>query len=268
MGQRKAPCAFEPHVKEILHPVRGAGRSHLHRHHRAHQGHFDLQAREGRAPCDLRRPLRRKCYTIAAEQSAIEVENHEPFGAKWSMFCRLKVRSYVLAANVAGTLKVAPLQILKFPVVLPHKFLDAEKFNLRVSDASEITEIADKLRWYRYQKGLRQRDAADYAGIDRSTYIHYEEAGRDFYPKEHMEKLAELFEVPLEDLLDDYNLFLLRGQGAQIKAIRQRLGLTQKAYATQLGVPLQKFKRWEQGSVQIFKSTWEKYFKQSLESCE
>ena len=23
MGQRKAPCAFEPHVKEILHPVRG-----------------------------------------------------------------------------------------------------------------------------------------------------------------------------------------------------------------------------------------------------
>ena len=195
------------------------------------------------------------------------MENHEPFGAKWSIFCRLKVRSYVLAANVAGTLKVAPLQILKFPAVLPHKFLDAEKFNLRFSDASEITEIADKLRWYRYQKGLRQRDAADYAGIDRSTYIHYEEAGRDFYPKEHMEKLAELFEVPLEDLLDDYNLFLLRGQGAQIKAIRQRLGLTQKAYAAQLGVPLQKFKRWEQGNVQIFKSTWERYFKQSLESC-
>lgn len=197
-----------------------------------------------------------------AEQSTIEVESHEPFGAKWSMFCCLKVRSYVLAANVAGTLKVAPLQILKFPVVLPHKFLDAEKFNLRFSDASEITEIADKLRWYRYQKGLRQRDVADYAGINRSTYIHYEEAGRDFYPKEHMERLAELFEVPLEDLLDDYNLFLLRGQGTQIKAIRQRLGLTQKAYAAQLGVPPQKFKRWEQVNVQIFKSTWEKYFKQ------
>ena len=49
----------------------------------------------------------------------------------------------------------------------------------------------------------------------------------------------------------------------KIKAIRQRLGLTQKAYAAQLGVPLQKFKRWEQGSVQIFKSTWEKYFKQT-----
>ena len=61
------------------------------------------------------------------------------------MFCRLKVHSYVLAANVAGTLKVAPLQTLRFPVVLPHKLLDAERFNLQYSDAAEITEIMDKL---------------------------------------------------------------------------------------------------------------------------
>ena len=202
------------------------------------------------------------------EQMAVEVENHEPFGAKWSMFCRLKVRSYVLAANVAGTLKVAPLQILKFPVVLPHKFLDAEKFNLRFSDASEITEIADKLRWLRYQKGLRQRDVADYAGIDRSTYVHYEEYGKDLYPPEHMEKIAQLFEVPVDTLLDDYNLFLRNGQGNQIKAIRMKLGLTQRQYADKLGVSLGNLKHWEQNRKQIFKSTWEKYFKQGLESCE
>ena len=191
------------------------------------------------------------------------MENHEPFGAKWSMFCRLKVRSYVLAANVAGTLKVAPLQILKFPVVLPHKFLDAEKFNLRFSDFSEITETADKLRWLRYQNGLRQRDVADYAGIDRSTYVHYEEYGKDLYPPEHMERIAQLFEVPVESLLDDYNLFLRNGQGNQIKAIRTKLGLTQKQYADKLGVSLGSLKQWEQNRKQIFKSTWEKYFKQT-----
>ena len=196
------------------------------------------------------------------------MEKHEPFRAKWSMFCRLKVRSYVLAANVAGTLKVAPLQILKFPVVLPHKFLDAEKFNLRFSDASEITEIADKLRRLRYQKGLRQRDIADYAGIYRSTYIHYEEYGKDFYSPKHMEKIAQLFEVPVETLLDDYNLFLRKGQGEQIKTIRMKLGLTQREYADKLGVSLGSLKQWEQNRKQIFKSTWEKYFKQSLESCE
>ena len=163
------------------------------------------------------------------------MENHEPFGAKWSMFCRLKVRSYVLAANVAGTLKVAPLQILKFPVVLPHKFLDAEKFNLRFSDASEITEIADKLRWYRYQKELRQRDVADYAGIDRSTYVHYEEYGKDLYPPEHMEKIAQLFEVPVDMLLDDYNLFLRNGQGGQIKGDPNETGADAETICGQAG---------------------------------
>ena len=119
-------------------------------------------------------------------------------------------------------------------MILPHKFQDAEKFNLQFSDFSEITETADKLRWLRYQKGLRQRDVADYAGIYRSTYIHYEEYGKDFYSPKHMEKIAQLFEVPVERLLDDYNLFLRNGQGKQIKAIRMKLGLTQREYADNL----------------------------------
>ena len=145
---------------------------------------------------------------------------------------------------------------------------DAEKFNLQFSDFSEISETADKLRWLRYQKGLRQRDVAVYAGIYRSTYIHYEEYGKDFYSPEHMEKIAQLFDVPVERFLDDYNLFLRNDQGAQIKAIRMKLGLTQREYADKLGVSLGSLKQWEQNRKQIFKSTWEKYFKQSLESCE
>ena len=157
---------------------------------------------------------------------------------------------------------------MQFPVVLPHKFQDAEKFNLQFSDFSEITETADKLRWLRYQKGLRQRDVADYAGIDRSTYVHYEEYGKDFYSPEHMERIAQLFEVPIESLLDDYNLSLRNGQGEQIKAIRTKLGLTQRQYADKLGVSLGSLKQWEQNRKQIFKSTWEKYFKQRLEHCE
>ena len=119
----------------------------------------------------------------------------------------------------------------------------------------------DLLRWLRYQKGLRQRDVADYAGIYRSTYIHYEEYGKDFYSPKHMERIAQLFEVPVERLLDDYNLFLRNGQGKQIKAIRMKLGLTQREYADRLGISLCNLKQWEQNRKQLFKSTWEKYFK-------
>lgn len=185
------------------------------------------------------------------------------FEAKWRLLARVGVHCYILISNISGAVKVAPLQILQFPVVLPHKFQDAEKFNLQFPDFSEITETADKLRWLRYQKCLRQRDVADYAGIDRSTYVHYEEYRKDLYPPEHMEKIAQLFEVPVEGLLDDYNLFLRNGQGEQIKAIRMKLGLTQRQYADKLGVSLGNLKQWEQNRKQIFKSTWEKYFKQT-----
>ena len=101
------------------------------------------------------------------------------FEAKWRLLARVGVRCYILISNVSGAVKVAPLQILQFPVVLPHKFQDAEKFNLQFSDFSEITETADKL-----------------------------------------------------------------------------------------GVSLGNLKQWEQNRKQIFKSMWEKYFKQSLESCK
>ena len=123
---------------------------------------------------------------------AVEVAERVSFEAKWRLLARVGVRCYILISNVSGAVKVAPLQILQFPVVLPHKFQDAEKFNLQFSDFS----------------------------------------------------------------------------GNQIKAIRMKLGLTQKQYADKLGVSLGNLKHWEQNRKQIFKSTWEKYFKQGLESCE
>ena len=186
-----------------------------------------------------------------------------PFEGKWRLLAQVEFHGYILISNVSGAIKVAPLQILQFPVVLPHKLQDAEKFNLQFSDFSEITETADKLRWLRYHKGLRQRDVAAYVGMDRSTYVRYEEDGKDFYPMEHMKKIAQLFEVPVEALLDDYNLFLRNGQGEQIKATRLKLGLTQKAYAEKLGVSLSNLKQWEQNRKQISKSTWKWYFRET-----
>ena len=153
------------------------------------------------------------------------------------------------------------MEILRFPLLAPRKLLDAQKFNIRYTDPSQITEIADKLRWYRYQHALMQKEVAEQIGIDRNTYIHYEEYGRDYYPIEHMEKLAGLYGVPVEDLLDEYNLFLYKGQGEQIQKIRQGLGLTQKQYAERLGVPLDHLKKWEQNHVRIYKSTWRSIFR-------
>lgn len=154
----------------------------------------------------------------------------------------------------------APRYIHRFRLVQPHLLLEAEKFNLRYAGPEQLATIADKLRWYRYQKGLRQRDVADFAGLDRGTYVHYEEPGRDYYPLDKLEKIAELLEAPLIDLLDGYNRFLYDGQGRQIKALRQSLGLTQGEFGRRCGVGAGAVKQWESDRVRIFKATWEKLF--------
>ena len=124
-----------------------------------------------------------------------------------------------------------------------------------------MTQIADKLRWYRYRHALLQSEVADRIGIDQKTYMRYEEYGRDYFPIEHMQKLAGMYVVPIESLLDDYNLFLYHDQGRQIRERRLSQKLTQKAYAANLGVSLDKLKKWEENRVRMFKSTWEKYFR-------
>ena len=161
-----------------------------------------------------------------------------------------------MTRHVLDVVSYAPLYIQSFRLVQPHTLVEAEKFNLLYKDPSQIDNTADKLRWYRYQHGLLQRDVADYAGLDRSTYSSYENAKRDYYPIEKMKKIAELFAVPVTDLLDEFNLFLYNGQGRQIKEMRRRRQMTQVEYARHLGVPFGTLQAWEQDRVRIGKQTW------------
>ena len=148
----------------------------------------------------------------------------------------------------------APFYIHSFHLVQPHTLVEAEKFNIRYSDPSKIDNTPDRLRWHRYRCGLLQRDVADFAGLDRSTYSSYEETGRDYYPIEKMLRISELFSIPVTDLLDEYNLFLYNGQGEQIKKMREARNMTQREFARRLGVPYGTLQQWEQNRVQCFKS--------------
>lgn len=159
------------------------------------------------------------------------------------------------------TVQTAPLFIHTFPLLAPHHLLEAEKFNIRFTDPSQITEMSDKLRWYRYKKALLQREVANIIGVDNSTYLHYESGEYEYIPLETMKRIAAIYEISVTDLLDEYNTFLYHGQGEQIKAKRKSLHMTQREYAKYLGVSFGNLQNWEQNSVRMFKRTWEKYFK-------
>ena len=51
--------------------------------------------------------------------------------------------------------------------------------------------------------GLMQKEVAEQIGISRGHYIDYEVGYVDYYPKEVVDRLADFYHIPVEDLLDD-----------------------------------------------------------------
>lgn len=98
-------------------------------------------------------------------------------------------------------------------------------------------------------------------GISPGIYIQLETGKRGEYPIPILDKLAALYQLPLEDLLDGYNRFLYRGQGKLIREHRQSLGLGKKPYARLLEISPSSLRAWESEKIRITKNAWEKYFK-------
>jgi len=101
-------------------------------------------------------------------------------------------------------------------------------------------------------KGLLQREVADHVGIDRSTYIKYESRAHGLYDFDVLMKIAALFEIAPDDLLDEYNCFVF-AQGENLKRLRKQHGLTQAGLAGLIGVNAAMVKKWERG-----KKSWDK----------
>lgn len=123
---------------------------------------------------------------------------------------------------------------------------------------NRLESVSDKLKWYRIQNGLLQRDVAKVMEVDRTTYSRYEENVLEAYPLDKLAKAAELFGIDVTALLDDYNLFLYHGQGRQIKELRKSMKLTQSEFAKYISVPLGTLKKWEPERACIQKKTFEK----------
>ena len=109
-----------------------------------------------------------------------------------------------------------------------------------------LTCTADKLRWYRLTNGYLQKEIADITSIYRSTYVHYENIEQKLYDINYLQKIADIYKIDITCLLDDYMMFMYKGQGRQIKALRKSLGLTQDQLADLFNTSKSNIKHWEQ----------------------
>ena len=145
---------------------------------------------------------------------------------------------------------------VSFPFHQSKRVWGAKDYNGNTVEPSALPSIAEKLKFYRITNHLRQIDVARAAEVDESTYISYEKGERDDYPADKLGKIAALYGLALNDLLDDYNRFLHAGTAAQIKALRRRLRLTQKQLAEAINVSPAMVKAWEQKGIRPSKENW------------
>jgi len=166
----------------------------------------------------------------------------------------------MMIRRTGSSIATALLYIHSFRPLLAHTFTETER--MVRTDPESLTTTADKLRYCRHVRGLEQKDVAAYVGLYRSTYAGYETpSARDYYPLDKLYALADLFEVPLEYLLDDYNTFLYKGQGRQVRGLRESMGLSRREFAAKLGVWTTTVRDWETDSTRMTRQTWEKLFK-------
>lgn len=177
---------------------------------------------------------------------------------KWQRLRSINKNFFILYRNINGRTYYAPLFVFSFSFLHFCKLTERQRFLEAHPNPEELPYIADKLKWYRYKNMLLQREVAEYTGIDRTTYIHYESKEHDYYPIDKLKRIAELFEIDVTELLDDYNRFLYEGQGRQIRKIRKDMGLTQYQFGKLHGVSAGAVKRWESESVRVTKGTWER----------
>lgn len=184
------------------------------------------------------------------------------FYGNWHLLNQISNNFYVLSkTNNAHGIKYALVYVFNFRVVYPHWNTKAEMLFYKYPDPSKIPTVAEHLQYYRHKKSLLQKDVAKAVEIDRTTYTSYENINHRNYPLNILQKIANLFEIDIVALLDDYNYFLYNGQAKQILDKRKSLGLTQYRFGELYGVSVRTVRGWEKNRIQISKKVWERIYK-------
>lgn len=184
----------------------------------------------------------------------------ECFSENWTLLQKISPRFFIYCQQQNGHMTYLSLYQYRMHIFTHRSLSSAEKYLSEHPFPEELDTIAEKLQYYRYKNGLLQKDMASALEIDRATYASYEDTSRDLYSLDILEKSAKLFQIPVEDLLDDYHAFLYHGQGEQLKSLRKSCKLTQNDLSRLLLVQRNTVNKWETEKTCLSRSTYEKLF--------
>ena len=100
----------------------------------------------------------RKNNTLAAALFEEDDGKHAPF---FDNLLKVSDNIILLKKESKNNKVYEPMYIHSFRFITPKKVSEVQKFMLKFPTPDTITEVADKLRYYRYKRGLYQIDIAD-----------------------------------------------------------------------------------------------------------
>ena len=108
--------------------------------------------------------------------------------------------------NDTGRLKYIAVIFFKLP---QRYFTEEQKMFMTKNPSPDfLTESNLKVKWYRLKNHLKQKEVSNFIGVSITTYMDYENTGTVTLLPSQYDKLAELFDTPVNKLLDGYNRFL------------------------------------------------------------
>ena len=134
----------------------------------------------------------------------------------------------------------------------PRTTVETQAFYRMYRSYADIPDPWDRLRWCRYGLDLLQKEVAAMVGMEEWLYRDLESGAfhRSFTP-ELADKLAALYGIPVEDILDDYTLFLHRGGGDFLRRYREAKGWSRQQLADHAKVGRTSIRCWENGQKTI-----------------
>ena len=172
--------------------------------------------------------------------------------SKWIFWSRESGFFFLLQRVSCEGCGLTPLYILQVTLAGPRTTVEAQAFYRMYHSYADIPDPWDRLRWCRYGLDLLQKEVAAMVGMEEWLYRDLESGTfhRSFTP-ELADKLAALYGIPVEDILDDYTLFLHRGGGDFLRRYREAKGWSRQQLADHAKVSRTSIRCWESGQKTI-----------------
>ena len=172
--------------------------------------------------------------------------------SKWIFWSRESGFFFLLQRVSCEGRGLTPLYILQVTLAGPRTTVEAQAFYRMYHSYADIPNPWDRLRWCRYGLDLLQKEVAAMVGMEEWLYRDLESGifHRSFTP-ELADKLAALYGIPVEDILDDYTLFLHRGGGDFLRRYREAKGWNRQQLADHAKVSRTSIRCWESGQKTI-----------------